>query len=143
MLLVLLTACTSSSSKDLLAAPLGERSSEISDEAAVIPPECEQYFSSAAQVGLSIPPGWSVLCPAGAIDERGRSHWGITCYGGACPEGQGPYISINLSKIGPNKAIRDYVVRHELCHAAGFRAESQADQCAEDRGASMKYSPYR
>lgn len=142
LVLVFLTACTSSS-PNVLGSPIGEPSDVLSNEAAVISPECDQYFSSAARAGLPIPLGWNVLCPSGAIDEQGRSHWGITCFGGACPEGQGPYVSINLNRIGDNQAIRDYVVRHELCHAHGQRNELAADQCAAEHGASLRYSPYQ
>lgn len=142
---ILLSACTGGTGvvRADLAGPIGD------DKLAAVGPaqehigtECDPEYQSLKERGIGIAEGWRVLCPGQAADETGRQHWGITCFSGTGPEGECPYVSINLRRIGSNSAKRYYVIAHELCHATGIVNERSADLCAKSAGATLAYSPY-
>lgn len=136
------TSCSGGNLADM-ASPIGTREpSGVGAFQLTVPGECGQIYAEALGSGIGLPEGWRMICPGQALDERGRPHWGMTCFGGVGPEGQCPYISINTSRIGANLVKRRYVIFHELCHANGNTSEHAADACAAAIGASLKYSPY-
>lgn len=84
-------------------------------------------------------------------------HWGITCPYRSCPEGEGPYISINHDRIYSGQRPEPwlhgryyYVIAHEMAHAIGhyyghpsWADDHWADGVARAFGAAVtSHSPY-
>ncbi len=110
------------------------RAQSAKPEPASSKPPCERNVRIAASKGLRLPKGWELHCVGPGLDWEGGTHWGVTCRYDACPEGQGPYISISNPTY--------YVIAHELCHANFGDDEGMADSCAAKHGASLAASPY-
>jgi hypothetical protein len=100
---------------------------------------------------------WRKLCNGEGLRAMDSRHWGITCPHDACPEGKGPYISINHDRIysgrGPESLLHGryyYVVAHEMAHAIGhyygdpqWSDDHWADAVAQALGAPVcTHSPY-
>lgn len=100
---------------------------------------------------------WRKLCDGEGLRARESRHWGITCPYRSCPEGEGPYISINHDRIysghGPESWLHGryyYVVAHEMAHAIGhfygypnWADDHWADAVARAFGAEVcAHSPY-
>ncbi|MGH9982414.1 MAG: hypothetical protein ACRD8W_00470 [Nitrososphaeraceae archaeon] len=144
VLLVLLTACSSGADKADVAAPIGASSpfSFTAEFHPSAPARCDVIYQQALAVGLGLSQSWRFICPGGGLDEANRPHWGVACFGGFGPEGQCPYISVNLDRIGSNVSKQRYVILHELCHAQGNVSERATDRCAANAGADLRWSPY-
>lgn len=100
---------------------------------------------------------WRKLCDGEGLRPRQSRHWGITCPFRACPEGEGPYISINHDRIysghWPEAWLHGryyYVMAHEMAHAIGhyygdprWADDHWADAVAHAFGAPVcAHSPY-
>ncbi len=100
---------------------------------------------------------WRKLCDGQGLRAAGTRHWGITCPYRSCPEGSGPYISLNHDRIysgsGPIGRLHAryyYVLAHEMAHAIGhfyrdpaWADDHWADAVARAFGASVcPHSPY-
>ncbi|NBB93546.1 MAG: hypothetical protein GVY32_10310 [Gammaproteobacteria bacterium] len=101
---------------------------------------------------------WRKLCDGeGLRSVEESSHWGITCPYRQCPEGDGPYISINHDRIysglWPESWLHGryyYVMAHEMAHAIGhyygdprWADDHWADAVARAFGAPVcAHSPY-
>lgn len=101
---------------------------------------------------------WRKLCDGQGLRSLEESrHWGITCPYQSCPEGQGPYISINHDRIYSGKWPEPwlhgryyYVMAHEMAHAIGhyygdprWADDHWADAVAHAFGAEVcEHSPY-
>ncbi len=100
---------------------------------------------------------WRKLCNGQGLREMTSRHWGITCPYRSCPEGDGPYISINHDRIysgnWPKPWLHGryyYVMAHEMAHAIGhfynhpsWADDHWADAVARAFGAPVcKHSPY-
>jgi hypothetical protein len=100
---------------------------------------------------------WRKLCDGQGLRDKGSRHWGITCPYKRCPEGEGPYISVNHDRIytgrGPQPLLDAryyYVMAHEMAHAIGhfygdpdWADDHWADGVARAFGASVcPHSPY-
>jgi hypothetical protein len=100
---------------------------------------------------------WRQLCDGKGLSASASRHWGITCPYRSCPEGEGPYISINHERIysgtRPESWMHSryyYVMAHEMAHAIGFyyghpkwADDHWADAVARALGAAVcSHSPY-
>lgn len=100
---------------------------------------------------------WRKLCDGEGLRALDSRHWGITCPYRSCPEGEGPYISINHDRIysgqGPESWLHGryyYVMAHEIAHAIGhyyghprWADDHWADAVARTFGAPVcAHSPY-
>ncbi len=101
---------------------------------------------------------WRKLCDGEGLRSLEDSrHWGITCPYRTCPEGEGPYISINHDRIysdqWPEPWLHGryyYVMAHEMAHAIGhyygdpnWADDRWADGVARAFGAPVcSHSPY-
>lgn len=100
---------------------------------------------------------WRKLCDGEGLRARESRHWGITCPYRTCPEGEGPYISINHDRIysgqWPESWLHGryyYVMAHEMAHAIGryyghprWADDLWADAVARTFGAPVcEHSPY-
>ncbi|QOC21999.1 hypothetical protein IC757_13340 [Wenzhouxiangella sp. AB-CW3] len=101
---------------------------------------------------------WRKLCDGEGMRARQQSrHWGITCPYRSCPEGEGPYISINHDRIYSGQRPESwldgrfyYVMAHEMAHAIGhyygdpnWADDHWADGVARAFGAPVcLHSPY-
>lgn len=100
---------------------------------------------------------WRKLCDGEGLRTVESRHWGITCPYRSCPEGEGPYISINHDRIysghWPETWLHGrfyYVIAHEMAHAIGhyygdpnWANDHWADAVARAFGAPVcSHSPY-
>jgi hypothetical protein len=100
---------------------------------------------------------WRKLCDGQGLRDRGSRHWGVACPYKSCPEGDGPYISLNHDRIYAGRgslSLLDaryyYVMAHEMAHAIGhyyadpdWANDHWADGVARAFGASVcPHSPY-
>lgn len=100
---------------------------------------------------------WRKLCDGEGLRSMESRHWGITCPYRSCPEGDGPYISINHDRIysgqWPEPWLHGrfyYVMAHEMAHAIGhyygdpnWADDHWADGVARAFGAAVcSHSPY-
>ena len=100
---------------------------------------------------------WLKLCDGEGLRARESRHWGITCPYSSCPEGEGPYISINHDRIYSGRRSEAwlhgryyYVMSHEMAHAIGhyyghpsWADDQWADAVARAFGAEVcSHSPY-
>lgn len=100
---------------------------------------------------------WRKLCDGEGLRAMESRHWGITCPYRTCPEGEGPYISINHDRIysgqWPESWLHEryyYVMAHEMAHAIGhyygdprWADDYWADAVAHAFGAAVcAHSPY-
>jgi hypothetical protein len=100
---------------------------------------------------------WRKLCDGEGLRAMESRHWGITCPYRSCPEGEGPYISINHDRIYSGHWSKSwlhgrfyYVMAHEMAHAIGhyygdpnWADDHWADGVARAFGASVcAHSPY-
>jgi|GEM_PF-2766378 len=100
---------------------------------------------------------WRKICDGQGLRTMESRHWGITCPYMTCPEGQGPYISVNHDLIYsanlPESWLHAryfYVMTHEMAHAIGYfygdpmwSSDHWADAVAKALGASVcPHSPY-
>ncbi|WP_376694876.1 type III secretion system effector protein [Wenzhouxiangella sp. EGI_FJ10305] len=100
---------------------------------------------------------WRKLCDGEGLRNAKSRHWGITCPYRSCPEGEGPYISINHDRIYSGQRPEPwlhgryyYVIAHEMAHAIGhyyghpkWADDHWADGVARTFGAAVSsHSPY-
>ena len=100
---------------------------------------------------------WRKLCDGEGMRSMASRHWGITCPYRSCPEGEGPYISINHDRIYSGQRSQSwlhgryyYVMAHEMAHAIGhyygdpnWADDIWADGVARAFGAAVcSHSPY-
>ncbi len=100
---------------------------------------------------------WQALCDGRGLRAAQSRHWGITCPYRSCPEGEGPYISINHDRIYSGQLPEPwlngryyYVMAHEMAHAIGhyygdpnWADDHWADAVARTFGAEVcLHSPY-
>ncbi len=100
---------------------------------------------------------WRKLCDGEGLRAMESRHWGITCPYRSCPEGEGPYISINHDRIYSGQRSESwldgrfyYVMAHEMAHAIGhyygdpnWANDHWADGVARTFGAAVcSHSPY-
>ncbi|WP_147307631.1 hypothetical protein [Wenzhouxiangella sediminis] len=100
---------------------------------------------------------WRKICDGQGLRALDSRHWGITCPYRSCPEGEGPYISINHDRIYSGQWSESwlhgryyYVMAHEMAHAIGhyygdplWADDHWADAVAHAFGAPVcAHSPY-
>jgi hypothetical protein len=123
------------------ATPIEERVEHVVVRGAA---RCQNAETAVNAAGIFIAAGYEFRCPAGATDEVGGQHWGISSLWPICTPSDGTvhsgcYVEVNVDRIGPSDALLRHVIAHEFCHtieyvATGTTSELAADACAAAAG---------